>query len=146
MSLKTICYAAAVAAGLTAVPMLSVAAVAQTAQPPAAEAPATQAPATQTPAPGQISFSEEKLKSFVVALLEVNEINKSYLPRVQAAKTAEEKQQLGQEAQQKMVEAVEGTEGITVDEYTSIVQAAQSDPKVAEQINGLIQETAKAAQ
>lgn len=141
MSLKTICYAAAVATGLTAAPMLSVAAVAQTAQPPAAEA-----PATQTPAPGQNSFSDDKLKSFVVALLEVNEINQSYLPRVQSAKTAEEKQQLGEEAQQKMVEAVEGTEGITVDEYTSIVQAAQSDPKVAEQINGIIQETAKTGQ
>lgn len=141
MSLKTICYAAAVATGLTAAPMLSAAAVAQTAQPPAAEA-----PATQTPAPGQNSFSDDKLKSFVVALLEVNEINQSYLPRVQSAKTAEEKQQLGEEAQQKMVEAVEGTEGITVDEYTSIVQAAQSDPKVAEQINGIIQETAKTGQ
>jgi hypothetical protein len=41
-----------------------------------------------------------------------------------------------------MVEAVNEADGITVDEYNSIIQAAQTDPELARRINGHLAEAA----
>lgn len=41
-----------------------------------------------------------------------------------------------------MVEAVNESDGITVDEYNQIIQAAQTDPELAQRINSHISEAA----
>lgn len=98
-------------------------------------------PETQMQQPAQ-DFSDETLRSFAVAFLEVDQINKEYTPRLQAAQTPEEQQQLQEEASQQMVSAVENSEGITVQEYTSIMQAAQADPELAQKLTNYIGEAA----
>lgn len=98
----------------------------------------TEAPTTQQSA----DTSDEKLKSFAVAFLEVNKINQSYQPRMEAATTEEDKERIRLQAGQEMISAVNGTEGISVEEYDSIIQAAQVDPELARRINSHINETA----
>ncbi|WP_099868204.1 DUF4168 domain-containing protein [Pararhizobium haloflavum] len=102
-------------------------------------APAAPAPEMQQQAPAQ-DFSDEQLRSFAVAFLEVDQINKQYTPRLQEAGTPEEQQAIQEEASQEMVSAVESSEGISVQEYTSIMQAAQADPALAQTLTEYIGE------
>ncbi|MCO5157302.1 MAG: DUF4168 domain-containing protein [Aquamicrobium sp.] len=111
------------------------AASAQDAAPAPAPAPQTEeAPAA---APQQ---DDAKLKSFAVAFIEVAKVTQSYQPQIESAGTAEDQSRLRQEAGEKMVEAVNEAEGITLDEYNTIIQAAQTDPDLAQKINGHIAE------
>jgi len=110
------------------------AASAQDAVPAPAPAPQTEGPAA---APQQ---DDAKLKSFAVAFIEVAKVTQSYQPQIESAGTAEDQSRLRQEAGEKMVEAVNEAEGITLDEYNTIIQAAQTDPDLAQKINGHIAE------
>lgn len=123
------------AAGMTAT-ALAFGAMAVQAQD-AAPAPQVEEPAAQAPA-----VDDAKLKSFAVAFLEVAKVNQAYQPQIQAAPNAQDQQRLQQEAGQKMIEAVNASEDITVDEYNEIIQAAQTDPDLAQRINGHITEAA----
>lgn len=96
---------------------------------PVALAQASQLPAEQS-AP---SYSDAELKSFAVALLEVQRINDAYLPQLKAAKTTEEQQQVEEKASQEMEQAVR-TKGLSVDKYKEILTRAQSNPEVAERV------------
>ena len=105
-------------------------------------------PAPANPAPMQAptveapDVSDEKLKSFAVAFLEVSKISQEYKPEFDGAASEEDKQRVQQEAGQKMVEAVNATEGISIDEYNQIIQSAQADPELAQRINGHISQAA----
>lgn len=88
----------------------------------------------QTPQSSQ-NFSEEDLKSYAVAALQVQQINQNYQPQLQAAGSPEKKQAVQQEAMGKMVQAVQ-QEGLSVDKYNEISAAIQSDPQVADQVRG----------
>ncbi|MBI1619412.1 DUF4168 domain-containing protein [Aquamicrobium zhengzhouense] len=114
------------------------AAIAQDATAPAANA-ETQAPAAAAP-----NLDEQKLRSFAVAFLEVSELTQEYQPQIAAAGSVEDQQKLQQEAGQKMVEAVNSSDGITVEEYNMIIQAAQADPELAQRINTHITDAAAA--
>lgn len=86
------------------------------------------------PAAAAASITDQELKSFAVAALEVKKINDSYRPRYQAAGTPAEKQQVQKEATEKMSSAVQ-QKGLTVDKYNQIVRVAQADPEVAKTID-----------
>ena len=96
-----------------------------------------QAPATQA-----ASVDDAKLKSFAVAFLEVTKVTRSYQPMIEAADTPDAQKQLREEASQKMVETVNDAQGISVEEYNMIIQAAQTDPELAQRINSRITEAA----
>jgi hypothetical protein len=117
-----------------------------TQNPPPAAAPETAAPQTEAPAAAAPAMDDAKLKSFAVAFLEVTKVTESYKPQIEAAGTTEDQQRLQQEAGEKMVEAVNNSEGISVDEYNMIIQAAQTDPELAQKINGHITDAAGAQQ
>ena len=106
----------------------------QTTEPPAAQ------PSVEAPDAGQAAFSDEKLKSFAVAYLEVDKITKEYLPKLQEAKDESAQQKVREEAGAKMIKAVEGSNGISVNEYNQIAQTAQTDPELANKITGFIRE------
>jgi hypothetical protein len=108
------------------------------------EAPATEAPATmEAPAAPAASIDDAKIESFVVAFLQVDEINRSYAPQLQAAGSEEEQQEVRQQAGEAMVQAVESAQGITVEEYNTIIETAQTDPGLAQQINEKIRAAAQ---
>lgn len=95
-----------------------------------------EAPAVETPA-----LSDEKLQSFAVAFAEVNKVAEEYSQKVQEVDTEAEQQGLEMEAGQKMVEAVQNTDGISVDEYNEVLQAVQTDPDLAARLNSFVGET-----
>jgi len=131
------------AAGIAAAALFATQAGAQDQAAPAQETqPSVQPPTTQAPAVTQSEFSEEKLQSFAVAFLEVDKITKEYMPKMQQASSEEEQKQVRDEAGAKMVEAVEGSDGITVEEYNKIIESAQADPDLAQKISGYIQQSA----
>jgi esterase/lipase len=117
--------------GLAVGPLAAGSAAAQT----EAEPPATME------APAAAAFDEPTLQSFVVAFLQVDEINRTYMPQMQEAVTPEEQQQIQQQATQEMVTVVENAEGISVEEYNTIIETAQTDPELAQRINDMIRDS-----
>lgn len=105
--------------------------------------------APQAQQQGPAEYSEETLRSFAVAFLQTEKISQEYRPQLQKAQQAQDQarmQELQSEASQKMVDAVEETDGISVQEYTSIMQAAQTDPDLAQKVSDYIGEASGGAQ
>lgn len=136
----------AIAAALALMPMATTAAIAQQAPatPPAAPTAPQTAPAT--PGAPAADFTDEKLRSFAMAFIEVDKVNRTFSEQVEAAPSDTEKQELREEAGRKMVEAVEGTDGITAEEYGSIMNAAQADPELVARIQTMIGQAAQQPQ
>jgi hypothetical protein len=88
------------------------------------------APQVQQPAP---SYSEDELKTFAVAALEVLRINDLYLPKLKMAATPEEQQQVEKTATDEMVKAVQ-KQGLTVDKYKEIMTHAEANPEIADRV------------
>ncbi len=99
-------------------------------------------PAATPPAAAAAAITDQELKSFAVAALEVKKINDSYRPRYQSADTPAAKQQVQKEATDKMSAAV-AQKGLSVDKYNQIVRVAQADPEVAKQIDDYARASAK---
>jgi hypothetical protein len=91
----------------------------------------------------QTEVSDAKLESFVVAALAVNDLMTEWSPRIQGAKDENEANTLRQQAQSEFVAAVEQTEGITIEEYQTIGQAAQQDPELNARIQKIYQTKVK---
>ena len=91
-------------------------------------------------------YSDSKLQSFADAVLAVNAVVEQWRPQIQAAPNETDAEQMAQRANQEMRAAVAGTEGITVEEYQEIAQAAQTDPQLMARIDQVFQETPPAAQ
>ncbi|MGE5146027.1 MAG: DUF4168 domain-containing protein [Candidatus Eiseniibacteriota bacterium] len=91
-----------------------------------------QATPNTAPAP-RPNVSQEQLKSFAVASLEVDRISHEYTPKLQAAKTPAEQEAVRREATAKMVDAVK-QKGLSVEDYRRIAIAARADPALAREI------------
>jgi hypothetical protein len=81
----------------------------------------------------QLGIGRQELKTFAVATREVNQIDADYQPKVEAATSPEERQQIEEEAMDKMVQSVED-KGLSVGQYNQIALLAEFDPSVAQQI------------
>lgn len=84
------------------------------------------------------AVTDEKLESFVVAFNEVEQVKQDYTQQLQAAESPEEQKQIQNEAGQRMLQAVEDTDGISIDEYNQILQTAQADPDLAQKLTDAI--------
>lgn len=104
---------------------------------------AAPAPQMEAPAASAAQIDDGKLQSFAVAFLEVTKVTQSYQPQIEAAGTPEDQQRLQQEAGERMIQAVNDADDITVDEYNQIIQAAQADPELAQRINTHISQAAE---
>lgn len=91
-------------------------------------------------------YSDTKLHSFADAVLAVNAIVEQWRPQIQAAPNETDAEQMAQQANEEMRAAVAGTEGITVEEYQEIAQAAQADPQLMARIDQVFQEMPPGAQ
>ena len=79
------------------------------------------------------AYSDAELKSFAGAVVEVHRINDAYIPKLQAANTPDEEQQIEAAALREMVQAVE-KEGISVEKYEEILTQAQNNRDVAHRL------------
>jgi hypothetical protein len=92
-------------------------------------APQTQSPHAQSPSP---TISDEKLNAAAAAIGQVTNIRKSYERKIAEAPPAE-KQKLTEEANGALEKAVTD-QGLSVDEYNSIIRTAQNDPAVRQKL------------
>ena len=113
--IRTSALAAVITAGLVAAPPLG-----------AQQQPQQQPGAAQGAVPPSASFSEEQLDAFAAAAREVTELQQEYGPRLETAGSPEEAAELREEATNEMMNALE-EQGLSQEEYSSILQAAQTD-------------------
>jgi len=81
----------------------------------------------------QQDFSDQELKQFAMAALEVQRINDEYMPKMKTASTPEQRKEIESEALAKMEKAVTD-KGLTVDSYKEIYSVARNDPEIAKRI------------
>jgi len=79
------------------------------------------------------TYSDEELRSFAAAVVEVHRINDEYIPKLQSASTPDEEEQLEAAALREMVQAVE-KEGISVEKYEEILTRAQTNRDIAQRL------------
>ncbi len=84
-------------------------------------------------------YSEGQLEAYVDAVVKIQEIDQAWQPRIEGAQTSGEAAALTREATEKMIAEVEA-QGLTVDEYNSITQAAEQDDQLYERIIALLAE------
>ncbi len=99
------------------------------AQPPQAQSPQAQSPQAQSPS---MTISDEKLNAAAAAIGRVTDIRQSYEPKIAAAPPAN-KQHMTEEANDAIKKAV-ADQGLSVDEYNSIIRTAQNDPSVRQKL------------
>ena len=85
-------------------------------------------PQAQPPSP---TISDEKLNAAAAAIWQVRDIQQSYQRKIEA--TPSDKQRLTIEANDAMAKAVTD-QGLSVDEYNSIISTAQNDPAVRKKL------------
>ena len=96
---------------------------------PEQQSPQAQPPQAQSPSP---TISDEKLNAAAAAIGRVTSIRQSYEPKIAAAPPAD-KQHVTEEANDAMKKAVVD-QGLSVDEYNSIIRTAQNDPSVRQKL------------
>lgn len=75
--------------------------------------------------------TDEKLGQFMVAMASVQDVQEEYAGQIQSTSDGEKAQELRQEAQNKMISAVEDS-GLTVPQYNMIAERMRTDPELAE--------------
>jgi len=109
-------------------------------------APATNAQAqAQSPSPGSSEQSQnipdQKLDAAAAALEQVASVKESYQQRIESAAPSD-KQRLADEGSKALADAVTG-QGLSIEEYNSIITVAQSNPEVREKILQRVRPPAK---
>ena len=101
---------------------------------PQAQSPQTQLPQTQPPQaqPPSAPVSDDKLNAAAAAIGQVATIRQGYESKIAAA-PASDKQRLTNEANDALTKAVTD-QGLSVDEYNSIMSTAQNDPAVRQKL------------
>jgi len=94
-------------------------------------------PQAQSPSP---AISDAKLNAAAAAIKQVSSIQQSYQRKIEAAPS--DKQRLTIEANDAMAKAVTD-QGLSVDEYNSIISTAQNDPAVREKLSQRMRRSGK---
>ena len=84
--------------------------------------------------------SDDKLSAFVGAAIDLSEVSESYRRQMDMAEDEATRRRLREEQTDAVLEAVERTDGTTVEEYVAIIQAAQADEALDQRITDRWQE------
>ena len=96
---------------------------------PQAQSPTTQAPRSQSPSP---TLSDEKLNAAAAAIGQVTSIRQNYERKISKAPPSD-KRRLAEEENDALQKAVTD-QGLSVDEYNSIIRIAEYDPAVRQKL------------
>lgn len=83
------------------------------------------------------TYSDGELQQYASAAVQVAEINRDYTAKLQAAGTSDKQEAVRTEATTKMA-AVIRKQGLSVQKYNEIYNAASTDPKLARRLNSFI--------
>jgi hypothetical protein len=97
-------------------------------------------PKQQQPSTQQIEPSQDQLKSFASAALQIQQIRSKWQTRMQAAESDEKAQEFQTQASAEMANAVK-EKGLTVETYRAIATAARDNPELASRIAKLMEQT-----
>ncbi|MGR3454812.1 DUF4168 domain-containing protein [Pseudooceanicola sp.] len=100
------------------------------------------APETTAPEMQAADFTDAQLEGFIEATVKLQELQTTYLPQIEAAETDADKRALAEEARTEMTSAVEETEGLDVETYNRIGQAAQTDEELNARLVAMLQDRA----
>ena len=84
-------------------------------------------------------FDDQTLEQFADAYVEVGEIHREYSEQLQGADQTEDAQQLQQEANDEMVDAIQNS-GLEVQEYSAVAAALERDPEMREEVVEMIEQ------
>jgi hypothetical protein len=102
-----------------------------------------QSPAAPQQTPGAArTFSDQKLKTYATAALEVRAIRQSHAAQLKAAKTPQEQSAIEGASMNKQVEAV-GQTGLSVNEYNDITSAMQANDEIANKVKTYMSQAAQ---
>ncbi|HKK37012.1 MAG TPA: DUF4168 domain-containing protein [Paracoccaceae bacterium] len=87
-------------------------------------------------APG---YDAEQVESFAMALVEVRRIGEEARPEFEAAETESDRTEIRQTATERMVAAVRA-EGLDIETYNSIAEAANENPELAARIGAELED------
>ncbi len=90
-----------------------------------------------SPAWAESDVDDAKLASFVTAARAVHEVIKEASGRISQIQNDEEADQLRAEIDAQAEAVINGTEGITIEEYREIHTAARTDPELSERITAM---------
>ena len=142
MTIRHMPVAALGAAALSLI-VINAPAFAQTAAEPQASQPVQGQPAQGQPVQSQApAISDQKLEAFAVAYLQVDKVRKDFAAKISAEEDKVAKQKLQNEANKQMISAVETSPDMSLNEYKTIITAAQSDPDVARKVQEKLKTTA----
>ncbi len=85
------------------------------------------------------SYDEAEIDAFAEAVIQITEIRNSYAGELQGAEGQEEQQQIMQQANAEMQSAIEAVDGLSVDQYLEIAEAAAQDDALTKRIGESIQ-------
>lgn len=93
---------------------------------------------SQAQAPAQ-NFSDDQLQQFADASQDIAMISQDYTEQLQNASDEGEQQEIRQQANDEMVQAVQDS-GMSVEQFNSIGQAIQQDPQLMQRVKGMVQQ------
>jgi len=93
----------------------------------------------EAPAIEASELSDQKLGSFVEAAGAIRQVMNDFRPDMEAVETEEDRAALRQRINDRIVETVENTPGITLDEYVQIARAARQDEDLETRIRDMMQ-------
>lgn len=82
-------------------------------------------------------FSEQQLETFIDAREQVIQISRKWQDRLNNAESQDELAEAQNAAQEEMVNAVRD-QGLSVEDYNLIAEAAQQDPELMDQLNEMM--------
>lgn len=83
-------------------------------------------------------YDDGTLERFVTAALDVSAVREDYSARLQTATSEDDAEALVNEANTAMRDAVDSVDGMDVDTYVAIGEAAQQDPQLAARISDIV--------
>ncbi|REC95737.1 DUF4168 domain-containing protein [Kushneria indalinina] len=85
------------------------------------------------------NFSDDQLQNFASASQEIAGISQDYTQQLQGADDADAQQSIREEANQKMVQAVQDND-LEVEQFNQIGQAVQNDPQMMQKVQQMAQQ------
>lgn len=82
-------------------------------------------------------FSQAQLEAYAAAVVKVQEIDRAWQPKIDQAENETEAEIMTTEATDEMIGEIEA-EGLSVQEYNAITQAAEQDPQLYDRIMTLL--------
>ncbi|HNP26137.1 MAG TPA: DUF4168 domain-containing protein [Nitrosomonas sp.] len=83
---------------------------------------------------GKVTYSDEELKSFIIANAGLYQLQQQAAAQMQNLESDQQKQEIMQVANQQMLQVLQQV-GLTADEYNTMGKSIQSDVQLQEKIN-----------